>query len=169
MNTQRSTAIIDKDLHYAIIILLVILPHILIATVYYFTYIQENQIFKRYLIIKSIIYLFLVYLVSLGIIGASEFDKTVDQITTKIQNTNVNINIIRKVAIRYLYTKTLSDILIVTIFLMFLFVMIPGIHMLIYGYLLDQLIFVTYVLYFIGTYIARGIYKAQLEFLLKNN
>lgn len=161
------TIITNKDLHYAIIMLLVLLFRMLITAIYYFAFLQDIQMFRNYLLIKLLVYLFLVYLVPIGIVTVNKYKKTINQIATKIQDTNVNIEAVHKLTLKQLYIKTLSDTLTVIVFLVIRFIK-PGTYTLVFDYILNPIIFAMYILCFINTYNVRNIHEMQLESSLEN-
>lgn len=167
VRNNQFTITVDKSLHYTIIILLVLLPYILVTMLYYFIYIRQNQYFVIYLKLSFLLFA-IVYFVPIGIY-AYEFDKLINKLKLKTYNTNIDTNIIRKITIRYLYANTISNILTITLFLMYFFIIIPGMHILIKGYTLNLLIMGIYVLYYVGASIVAGIYERQLVILIKDN
>lgn len=167
MHNNQFTITIDKSLHYIVITLLILLPHILLTILYYFIYIRKNEYFTMYLKLSSLLYA-IVYFVPIGIY-AYEFDKLVNKLQLKTYNTNINTDVIRKIIIRYLYSNTIFNILTIVLILMYFFIIIPGMHILVKGYILNLLIMGIYVLYYVGISIVTGIYEKQLKNITKDN
>lgn len=167
MRSNNCISTINVSLHYTIIALLILIPYLFTAIPYYLIYVADNLYFRNYFLITSVFY-FIVYFISVGIY-AYEFNDYINKLQLKLCNSTINVNIVRKIAIKYLYSKAISDILFIILLLMYLFIIMPGILMLLRGYILNLLIMGIYIIYFIIASFMMQIYYGQMELLSKKS